>query len=130
MNSFSQSYFPVKYRIEKQSISTPMTPLYDVFFDNYFYIKPVNIYLNDSVLNILYDNEKVHISKKLTKIDYIRKEYNNELEYEYFFFIDNDILKDTILFIVDHLVDSYNIIFPVKNSKNKNIGYKSYRYFK
>jgi len=107
-----------------------MTPLYDVFFDNYFYIKPVNIYLNDSVLNILYDNEKVHISKKLTKIDYIRKEYNNELEYEYFFFIDNDILKDTILFIVDHLVDSYNIIFPVKNSKNKNIGYKSYRYFK
>ncbi|HKK81466.1 MAG TPA: hypothetical protein VJ909_04415 [Prolixibacteraceae bacterium] len=129
ISSFSQSYFPVQYRVEKQAMSTPMTPLYDVFFDNYFHAKPVNVDLDNSVLKLIYDNGRVFAKKEITKVDYIREEYEGELEYERFFFTDNDNPTDTITFVVDHLVDCYNVIVPEKNSKGENIGYKSFRYF-
>jgi hypothetical protein len=129
LSSFSQSYFPVKFRVEKQAMSTPMTPLYDVFFDNYFHAKPVNVDFDGSVLKLLYDNGRVYTKKEVTKVDYIREEYKGELEYERILFTDNENPKDTISLVVDHLVNCYNIIVPEKNSKGENIGYKSYRHF-
>ncbi|MDA3816313.1 MAG: hypothetical protein PF486_02980 [Prolixibacteraceae bacterium] len=128
-SSFSQSYFPVEYRVEKEAMSTPMTPLYDMFFDNYYHAKPVNVNFDGSVLKLLYDNGRVFSKKEVTKVDYIREEYNGELEYERFLFTDNENPTDTISFVVDHLVDCYQISFPEKNSNGENIGYKSYRHF-
>ncbi len=129
VSSFSQSHFPLEYRVEKQAMSIPMTPLYDVYFDNYFHARPVNVDFDGSVLKLLYDNGRVFSKKDVTKVDYIREEYKGELEYERFLFTDNVNPTDTILFLVDHLVNCYQVIIPDKNSKGENIGYKSYRHF-
>lgn len=119
----------IKYRVEDQSMSTPMSPIEDMFFDWYYTSKPVNIKFDESLLHLYYDNNTTFIKKNVTKVDEEIIYDDNIKTRETFFYVDNENSFDTITLILDHEVEYIQLVLPTKNSKDEYIGYTSYRKF-
>lgn len=129
LNGLAQGMFPVSYRIEKQSMSTPMTPVEDIFFGSSYYTKPVNVKFDGSLLNMHYDNGRTFVNKNVTKINNESYFEDDVLLMETFLYTDNENVSDTILFIVDYEVNYFQVVLTTKNSQGEKIGYTSYRKF-
>lgn len=129
LNGLAQEIFPVSYRVEKQSMSTPMTSVEDIFCNSSYYTKPVNVKFDGSQLNMFYDNGATFTKRELTEVD-VDAEYEDEdLIMKTIYYTDNNNVSDTILFVVDYDVAYIQVILPTKNSKGESIGYTSYRKF-
>ena len=129
LNGFTQDIFPVQYRLEKQSMSTPMSPIEDIFFGNSYYTKPINVKFDGAILNMYYDNGATFVNKELTKVKTDSEYEDNILLMETFIYTDNSNPSDTILFVVDYEVSYMQVILTTKNSMGEKIGYTSYRAF-
>lgn len=129
INGFAQEMFPVNYRVEKQSMSTPMTSFEEMFFGRSYYTKPVNVNFDGEQLKMAYDNGATFINKNVTKVDNTADIYDGELVLETLIYIDNENKSDTILFIVDYEVAYLQVVLTTKNSSGENIGYTSFRTF-
>jgi len=126
---FSQTKLPVKFRVDKQAMSTPMSSLEDMFFINPYYAKPVNINFDGSLLSMYFDNGSSFVKKNVTEVDRDMEFEKDNLTLETILYTDNQNASDTISFVVDHSVGYVQIILPTKNSKGENIGYTSYKKF-
>lgn len=127
LKGYSQDVLPVKYRVEKQSMSVPMSPLEDVFFSGSYYSKPMNIDFNGESLKMYYDNNRTFLKKEVTKVDY-EAEYDEDIViFETSYFTYNDSPSDTIMFIVDHEVPYIQLVLPTKNASGEKVGYTSYK---
>jgi hypothetical protein len=126
---FSQTKLTVQFRVEKQSMSTPMTALEEVLFMNYFYVKPVNIKFDGSLLNVYYDNGATVVKKSVTEVNRNKEYEDNNLTLETILYTDNNNVSDTISYVIDHSVGYVQIILPAKNSKGDSVGYTSYLKF-
>jgi len=129
LNGFSQVKLPVEFRVEKQSMSTPMSTLDDMFFMNYYYAKPVNIKFDGSILSMYYDNGATFIKKNVAEVKHIPEYENNSLVSETILYTDKDNVSDTISYILDFKAGFVQIVLPSKNSTGENIGYTSYKKF-
>lgn len=126
---FSQVKLPIEYRVEKQSMSTPMTLLEDVIFVNPYFMRPVNIKFDGSQLNMYFDNGATFTKKNVTKVD-SEVEYDDDaISVVRDFYTDNSNVSDTILFVVDYNVGYVQVVLPTKNSKGEYVGYTSYQKF-
>jgi hypothetical protein len=126
---YSQTKLRVEFRVDKQSMSTPMSFLEDAIFTNYFYSRPVNIKFNGSNLDMYYDNGETFIKKNVTEVAH-NKEYDNDrVSFETILFTDKAIATDTITYIIDHSSGFVQIILPAKNSKGDNVGFTSFKKF-
>lgn len=124
---FSQVKFPVKFRVEKQAMSTPMSSLEDMFFANPYNSKPVNINFDGSVLNMFYDNGATFVKKNVTEVNRNIEYDGDALSLATILYTDNTNVSDTISFVVDYSVGYVQLVLPTKNSKGENIGYTSYK---
>jgi hypothetical protein len=129
LQGFSQVKLPIQFRVEKQSMSTPMSVLEDVLFANTFYTKPVNVHFDGFRLNLTYDNGATYVKKELVKVTKEEQFEDNMLAMETFIYTDSSNPSDTILFVVDHNVGYYQVILPSKNSKGEYYGYSSFKKF-
>ena len=129
IKGFSQIKFPIEYRVEKQSMCTPMMMLEDVLFVHSYFTKPLNIQFDGANLKMTYDNGESFISKNLTQVNHTAEYEDNELSLESYYFTDNSNASDTLMFVVDYGVGYVQFIVPTKNSDGNNIGYTSYRRF-
>lgn len=129
LSGFSQTKLPVEYRVEKQAMSTPMSPLEDMFFINYYDTKPVNIKFNGSMLNMYYDNGVTFIKKNVTEVNRNAEYDNKNLVLETIYYTDNTNVSDTITFVIDHAVGYIQLTLPTKNSKGEYLGYTCYKKF-
>jgi len=129
LNGFSQAKLPVAFRVDKQSMSTPMSSVEDMFFSNYYYSKPVNIKFDGSVLNMYYDNGASFNKKNVTEVNRNAEYEDNNLRLETILYTANDNISDTISLVVDFSVGYVQIILPAKNSKGEYVGYTSYKNF-
>jgi hypothetical protein len=125
----AQIKFPVEFRVDKQSMSTPMTDLDEVIFLRSYYTRPVNIIFEGTHLNMFYDNGETFAKKNLTVVDHEMEYEDNKLALERYIYTDDKNSTDKILFVVDYNVGYVQVILPTKNSKGENIGYTSYRQF-
>ncbi|MBN2807600.1 MAG: hypothetical protein JXR22_13155 [Prolixibacteraceae bacterium] len=126
---FGQVKFPVEYRVEKQAMSTPMTPLDEIIFLNSYHTRPVNVEFDGTRLQMFYDNRQLHLRKEVALVAREVEEEDGELYFERYIYTDKNIASDTIQFVVDYEVGYVQVILPSKNSKGENIGYTSYRQF-
>lgn len=129
MNGFAQNLFPVKFRVEKQSMSTPMSPLDEIFFNRSYYSRPVTVEFDGNLLCMYYDNGATFAKKQVTKIDVEQEFEDDNLILEKFFYVDNSNVKDTIMFVVDYDVSYIQMILPTKGKTDNYFGYTSYRKF-
>lgn len=129
LKGFTQEIFPVNYRIEKQSMSTPMSPVEDIFFNSSYYTRPINVKFDGTLLHMYYDNGATFTKRNLTKIDSEAEYEDGNLIMQTLYYTDNDNVSDTLLFIVDYDVAYIQMVLPTKNSKGEYIGYTSYRKF-
>jgi hypothetical protein len=129
LSGFSQAKMPIKFRVEKQSMSTPMSSLEEMFLGNSYYTKPVNIKFDGSILNMYYDNGATFAKKNVTEVKRNAEYEDGAVILERILYTDNDNVSDTISFIVDHYVGYVQLVLPTKNSKSEYIGYTSYRNF-
>ena len=129
LNGFSQTKFPIKFRAEKQAMSTPMTLMEDVIFTNYYYAKPVNIKFDESLLNMCYDDGSTFIKKNVTEVKHDKEYDDGSLMLETFQYTDNNNTSDTISYVIDYLAEYIQIVLPTTNSEGKYIGYTAYRKF-
>ncbi len=127
INGYAQIKLPIKLRIEKQAMSTPMGPLDEVFFSNYFDSRPINIKFDGSLLNMEFDNgtlfQKIDVS--MVKQDLEIEE--DQILTEKLIFINKQNFSDTISLVIDHQFGYVQFIIPTKNSKGDYWGYTSYR---
>jgi hypothetical protein len=126
---FAQVKFPVEYRVDKQSMSTPMTPLEDIIFLNSYHTRPLNVEFDGSRLQMFYDSRQLHLRKEVAMVNREVEEDDGELIFERYIYTDKNLASDTIQFVVDYEVGYVQLILPAKNSKGENIGYTSYRQF-
>ena len=129
INGFSQVQLPIEYRIEKQSMSTPMSVVEDIFFTSSYYTRPVNVKFDGAVLNLVYDNGATFTKRNVTKVNHEKEFEHAALSLETYYYTDNNNLSDTILMVIDYQVGYIQMILPTKNSKGEYIGYTSYRKF-
>lgn len=125
----AQVKFPVEFRVEKQSMSTPMTDLDDIVFVRPYFTRPVNIKFDGTHLNMFYDNNETFTKKNLTQVDHEMEYENSVLALERYIYTDDKNPSDNILFVVDYNVGYVQIILTTKNSKGENVGYTSYQHF-
>lgn len=126
---FAQTKLPVEIRVEKQSMSTPMSAVEDIFFMNYYMAKPVNIKFDGSILNMYFDNGASFSKRNVTEIDRNAEYENDKLAIETILYTDNANVSDTISLVVDHSIGYVQLVLPTKNSKGDYIGYTSYKKF-
>ena len=129
LNGYAQVQLPVKYRVENQSMSTPMTNLEDIFFDSPYSTRPVNVQFDGSLLNMTYDNGSSFAKINVTKVRTEREVEDGVIVAERNIYVDNTNVSDTLLFVVDYNVGYFQMIVPTKNSKGDYWGYTSYRTF-
>jgi hypothetical protein len=130
ISGFAQtSNAPVKFRVEKQAMSTPMTEIDDVFFMSYYYTKPVNVEFDGKMLNMYYDNGRTFTKRELTEIDRYSEMEDQNLAMETIIYVDNNNPSDTIMFVVDFNVSYMQVALPTQNASGEYIGYTSYRQF-
>ncbi len=126
LKGFSQSEISFTIRAEKQAMSTPMTPLYDVFFVNYYYSRPVNIELNGSNFRMYYDNGATVTKKEIIEAHREKEVYNNKVEFETIYFTNKQDVTDTVSVQIDYSAKYIQVVIPTKNSEGEYIGYTSY----
>jgi hypothetical protein len=126
---FSQTKFPISFKVDKQSMSTPMSSLEDMFFANSYDIKPVNIKFDGSLLNMYYDNGATFVKKNVTEVSRDMEYDDDNLAIETMLYTDNENVSDTISLIVDHSIRYIQLILPTKNTKGDYIGYTSFKKF-
>jgi hypothetical protein len=124
---FSFAKTPIEFRAEKQAMSTPMSPIEDMLFGYYYYVRPININFDGSLLNMYFDNGATFVKKEVTKIDSFNEYDGKKLVQEVSLYVDNANSSDTISYIVNHIANSIQIVLPTKNAKGEYIGYTSYR---
>lgn len=129
LNGISQSIRPLSYRVEKISMSTPMTTLDEIFFMSYFHAKPVNVFFDGKDLKMTYDNGATLTKKEVTEVSRDEDTDDGQILMETILFVDNSLTTDTITFVMDYEVGYVQIVLPTKNSSGENIGYTSYRQF-
>lgn len=129
LTGFSQTKLPVKFRIEKQAMSTPMSSLEDIFFASYYISKPLNIRFDGSLLDMYYDNGAAFVKKNVTEVNRNTEYEDDNLVLETIRYTANDNVSDTISLVIDYSVGYVQIVLPTKNSKGDYIGYTSYRKF-
>jgi len=127
LNGFTQT--PIKFRAEKQAMSTPMTTLDEMFFMNYYIAKPVNVNFDGSVLNMTFDNGATFAKKDVTEVNRNSEYEDNTLALETILYTDNNNVSDTISLVIDHTVGYFQLVVPTKNSKGEYVGYTSYQQF-
>lgn len=127
MQGYSQIEFPVSFRVEKQSMSTPMTVVEDMLFVKSYYTKPLNISFDGEELVMKYDNGQVFTKKNVSKVNYQTEFEDNTLSMETFEYTDDANNSDLILFTVNYSIGYFEIVLTAKNSKGESIGYTSYR---
>lgn len=118
------SQLPIKFRVDEQSMSTPMSSVEDIFFSHYYYTKPVNINFNGNILNMYYDNNYSFYKNNLIKVG-----EDISTSQEKYYFVPNNNNSDTIIYIVDYEVKYVQFILPTKKPNGEYIGYTSYRKF-
>jgi len=129
LNGFSQTRLPIQFRVEKQAMSTPMSPIDEMFFSNFYYAKPVNIKFDGKFLNMFYDNGTSFAKKNVNEVNRDSLMDDGKLISETILYTDNENASDTISFSVDYNAGFVQITTPAKNSKGESIGYTSYRKF-
>ncbi|MFA9391622.1 MAG: hypothetical protein ACERKD_17565 [Prolixibacteraceae bacterium] len=129
LQTIAQITFPVEFRVEKQSMSTPMTDVEDILFMRSYHMRPVNVSFDGTQLIMKYDNGAIFTKKSLSKVDYETEFEDDALSMETFFYTDNDNTSDAILFVIDYNVGYMEVVLTTKNSKGVNIGYTSYRQY-
>jgi len=120
---------PINFRVEKQSMSTPMSTLEEMFLGNSYYAKPVNVKFDGSILNMYYDNGASFVKKNVTELKRNTEYEDGAITLETILFTDNNNSSDTISFVVDYYVGYVQIVLPTKNSKGEYVGYTSYQKF-
>ncbi len=125
--AFAQTKFPVEFKVERQSMSTPMTSLDEVLFSNFYLAKPVNIKFDGSYLNMYFENGTALLKTNVTEIDREADYDDNNLIQEKILYIDNNNASDTISYVVNYIAGYVQLVLPTKNSKGDYIGYTSYR---
>jgi len=126
---FSQTKFPVEFKVEKQSMSTPMTPMEEVIFTNFYFSRPVNIKFDGAFLNMCFDNGETFVKKNVTEVNRDKQYEDDVLMQETIFYTDNKNASDTISFVVNYTAGYVQLVLPTKNSKGDYLGYTSYRKF-
>ena len=129
MRANAQIKFPLEFRVEKQSMSTPMTDLDEILFVRSYYSRPINIKFEGTHLNMFYDNGEIFTKKSLTAVKHEMEYDDNKLALERYIYTDVKNPSDNILFVVDYNVGYVQVILTTKNSKGENIGYTSYQQF-
>lgn len=129
LNGFSQGKLPIKFKVEKQSMSTPMSSVEEMFFGNSYYTKPVNISFDGSLLNMYFDNGATFTKRNVTEVNRNTEYEDGSLSLETILYADKDNASDTISFIVDHSIGFVQVVLPTKNSKGEYVGYTSYKNF-
>jgi hypothetical protein len=124
---FAQTKFSVEFKVERQSMSTPMSPLDEVIFSNFYLAKPVNIKFDGSNLNMYFENGTALLKTNVTEVDREADYDDDNLIQEKILFTDNNNTADTISFVVNHIAGYVQVVLPTKNSKGDYIGYTSYR---
>lgn len=125
--SYSQDIFPVKYRVEKQAMSTPMSNIEEVFFNNPYYTRPINVKFDGKQLHLFYDNGASFIKKQVTEVE-SKADFDDDNQIiKRYFYTFNDNTTDTLMFVVDYEVSYVQIALPTKNTKGENVGYTSYK---
>jgi len=126
---FSQTKLPVEFKVEKQSMCTPMSLLEDVLFTNYYVTRPVKVKFDGSLLNICYDNGATVVKKSVTEVKHNTEYEDQTLAQETILYTDKLNSSDTISLVIDHSIGYVQLIIPAKNSKGENIGYTSFKKF-
>lgn len=126
---FSQTKLPIAFRVEKQAMSTPMTPVEEMFFAHYYITKPVNVKFDGSLLSMYFDNGASFVKKNVTEVDRNAEYENDAITLETILYTDNANVSDTISLVVDYSVGYIQIVLPTKNSKGEYVGYTSFKNF-
>lgn len=129
LNGFSQAKMPIEFRVEKQSMSTPMTSLEEMFFGNLYYAKPVNVKFDGKTLAMNYDNGASFIKKEVSEVNRNAEYEDGNVIAETILYTDKANVSDTISLIVDYYAGCLQVVLPTKNSKGEYIGYTSYKNF-
>ena len=129
LNAFSQSNRSISLRVEKQAMSTPMTPVDEIFFMSYYYTKPMTVDFNGETLKMYYDNGAIFAKKEVTEVNRDEEFEDGKIAMETIFYTNNANLSDTISLVVDYNVGYIQVILPTTNKSGEYIGYTSYRQF-
>jgi hypothetical protein len=129
LGGYAQEQLPIKYRVDNQSMSTPMTNLEDIFFDSPYTTRPVNVQFDGSLLNMYFDNGSTYAKINVTKVRTEKEVEDGVIISERNIYVDNANASDTLLFVVDYNVGYVQMIVPTKNSKGDYYGYTSFRKF-
>lgn len=125
--SFAQDLLPIKYRVEKQSMSIPMSDLEETYFESGYYSKPITVDFDGVVLNMFYDNQSTFIKKAVTEVQ-SNADFDEDEEFiKRHYYTMNDNVQDTIMFVVDYEISYVQLVLPTKNSKGEKVGYTSYK---
>jgi hypothetical protein len=124
---FAQTKFPVDFKVEKQSMSTPMTSLDEVIFSNFYLAKPVNIKFDGSNLSMSFEGGASLLKTNVTEVDREADYDDDNLIQEKILYTDNNNTSDTISYVVNYTAGYVQLVLPTKNSKGEYIGYTSYR---
>ncbi|MBN1924708.1 MAG: hypothetical protein JW798_02625 [Prolixibacteraceae bacterium] len=129
LNGLAQDLFPVKFRVEKQSMSTPMTTLEESFFMHSYYARPVNIEFDGKLLKMYFDNKVSLINEGVTAVNKEVESEGNDVLLEKYYFTLNSNVSDTVMFVVDYEVPYLQVVLPTKNNSGEYVGYTSYKEF-
>ena len=120
---------PIEFRVEKQSMSTPMTSLEEMSLGNSYYAKPVNVKFDGSFLSMNFDNGVSFVKKNVSEVNRNAEYENGNILSETILYTDKANASDTISLIVDYYAGCVQVVIPTKNSKGEYIGYTSYKNF-
>ena len=129
LNGFSQTKLPLEFRVEKQAMSTPMSPIDEAFFMNYYYSKPVNVKFDGTVLNMTFDNGATFLKKEVVEVSRDKEVENGRVVLETIMFVDKTNSEETLCLVIDRAVGYVQLILPTTNQKGEYVGYTSYRQF-
>lgn len=116
----------VKFRTEKQSMSTPMTTIEDVEFGSKYYTKPINIFLDFNNIKMTYDNDNIFFNSNIILVNKSQYEEDNIIVYDRYLFVVENNPADTIIFEIGYMVGYVSVALPTKNKLNEYVGYTLY----
>jgi hypothetical protein len=119
---------PITFKADKQCVTTPDNG--ELYFFNYFYTRPIEVYFDGLFLIINYaNNNSVFLKKKVKSFTKTIETYNEgNIEKWLIDISENEENKnryDIIEIIIDHRFKIYQIILPTKDKYGEN--YTSYR---
>ena len=127
MTSVAQT--AVKFRADKQAMSTPMTTLDEVFFVRYYSARPINIFFDGAILNMTLDSGATFAKKTLTEVKRDNDFEDGQLRMQTVLYVDNANTADTISYVTDFQIGYVELVLPTQNTKGEYIGYTSYKHF-